>query len=409
MEEILTKLVESDLPASIFNAVVGMKNIQLLRGASNLYNRLVSIFLQSLTTSWQNGEMSNFEYLMHINAAAGRSFLDLTQYPVFPWILRDYSSEDIDLSDPAIYRDLSKPMGALGEKRAQQYRDRFQTMDEFYKEQIEGSPPPFYYGTHYSCAGYVLHYLIRLQPYSKMAVLLQGGSFDKADRLFLSIESSWRSASQDNLQDVRELIPEFFYLPEFLVNLNNLDFGKTQREEIVNDVVLPKWAKNDPREFVRIHRAALESKFVTENLHNWIDLIFGYKQRGQPAIDSLNVFIHLTYEGEVDIDAITDSVMKIATISQINNFGQTPSKLFSKPHPRKIIPNLTKKISDVTHIDLTAISFFTAQTPPLSVIGAEKWNLLTKISYQQVNNTSSSFCSVIILVRTIYRFLTLVA
>ena len=35
----------------------------------------------------------------------------------------------------------------------------------------------------------------------------------------------------------------------------------------------------------------------------------------------MNVFIHLTYDGEVDVDAITDPIMRDATIAQINNFG----------------------------------------------------------------------------------------
>ena len=33
---------------------------------------------------------------------------------MFPWVLRDYTSTTLDLSDPAAYRDLSKPMGPLG-------------------------------------------------------------------------------------------------------------------------------------------------------------------------------------------------------------------------------------------------------------------------------------------------------
>jgi hypothetical protein len=66
-------------------------------------------------------------------------------------------------------------MGALGLKRAKQYRERYRTMDDFKRTGIEGTPPPFYYGTHYSCAGYVLQYLVRLQPYSNMAIALQGG------------------------------------------------------------------------------------------------------------------------------------------------------------------------------------------------------------------------------------------
>ena len=56
------------------------------------------------------------------------------------------------------------------------------------------------------------------------------------------------------MADVKELIPEFFYLPEFLVNENKFDLGRKQSGESVGDVLLPPWAKNDPREFIRMHR-----------------------------------------------------------------------------------------------------------------------------------------------------------
>lgn len=54
---------------------------------------------------------------------------------------------------------------------------------------------------------------------------LQGGHFDLADRMFHSVREAWLSASKHNMADVKELIPEFFYLPEFLLNSNNFDLG----------------------------------------------------------------------------------------------------------------------------------------------------------------------------------------
>jgi WD40 repeat protein len=37
----------------------------------------------------------------------------------------------------------------------------------------------------------------------------------------------------------------------------------------------------------------------------------------------------------VDVDTITDPVERMSTIAQILNFGQTPTQLFDKPHPRR--------------------------------------------------------------------------
>ena len=74
--------------------------------------------------------------------------------------------------------------------------------------------PSFHYGSHYSSAGIVLFYLIRVPPFSMESKKLQGGQFDHADRLFSSIKDTWLSASHTNTADVKELIPEFFQLPD---------------------------------------------------------------------------------------------------------------------------------------------------------------------------------------------------
>ncbi len=43
--------------------------------------------------------------------------------------------------------------------------------------------------------------------------------------MFHSIKDSWLSASKNNMADVKELVPEFFYLPDFLLNTNKFDLG----------------------------------------------------------------------------------------------------------------------------------------------------------------------------------------
>ncbi|MED6198398.1 BEACH domain-containing protein C2, partial [Stylosanthes scabra] len=150
----------------------------------------------------------------------------------------------------------------------------------------------------------VLYYLVRVEPFTTLAIQLQGGKFDHADRMFSDISATWNGVLED-MSDVKELVPELFYLPEALTNENTIDFGTTQLGEKLDTVKLPAWAES-PIDFIQKHRMALESEYVSAHLHEWIDLIFGYKQRGKEAVAANNVFFYITYEGTVDIDKISD-------------------------------------------------------------------------------------------------------
>ena len=278
----------------------------------------------NMTQKWQRREISNFEYLMFLNTIAGRTYNDLNQYPVFPWVITNYDSPELDLSSPNNFRDLSKPIGALNQSRRDYFETRYSGWEH---DQI----PPFHYGTHYSTSAFTLNYLIRLEPFTSMFLALQGGKFDHPNRLFSSMRASWSNCQRDT-SDVKELIPEFYYLPEMFVNSSGYRLGQLDDGTKVDDVELPPWA-NSPEEFVRINRQALESEFVSCQLHQWIDLIFGYKQKGPEAVRATNVFYYLTYEGAVDLDQKSDPVMREAVEQQIKSFGQTPSQLLLEPHP----------------------------------------------------------------------------
>ncbi|KAG7173359.1 WD repeat and FYVE domain-containing protein 3-like [Homarus americanus] len=320
-------------------SVEGQRRSASVEQAGGLFSSIIGE--TSVTHRWVRGEISNFQYLMHLNTLAGRSYNDLMQYPIFPWVLADYASEELDLSNGTTFRDLSKPMGAQTPDRLEQFAKRYREWDD-----PSGETPPYHYGTHYSSAMIVSSYLVRMEPFTQHFLRLQGGHFDLADRMFHSMKEAWHSASRNNMADVKELIPEFFYLPEFLLNSNKFDLGSKQSGKQLDDVVLPPWARGDAREFIRLHRAALECDYVSAHLHEWIDLIFGYKQLGQPAVEAVNVFHHLFYEGNVDIYNIDDPLKKNATIGFINNFGQIPKQLFRKPHPCKKLSGQRTSIID---------------------------------------------------------------
>lgn len=45
---------------------------------------------------------------LSVSYILGRTYNDLNQYPVFPWVLTNYETKELDLSLPSNYRDLSK-------------------------------------------------------------------------------------------------------------------------------------------------------------------------------------------------------------------------------------------------------------------------------------------------------------
>jgi len=148
-----------------------------------------------------------------------------------------------------------------------------------------------------------------------------------------------------------ELTPEFFSSDgSFLQLPDGLDLGIRASGRRVGDVQLPPWAFG-AADFIERQREALESDVVSAQLHSWVDLIFGFKNRGPAAEASDNLFYYLSYDNAIDIEKVTDPERRLALQAQIAEFGQTPRQLYTHPHPsRGAGAPLLKMIGDVSSV-----------------------------------------------------------
>jgi hypothetical protein len=319
--------------------------------------------LRNLTSLWRENQVSNFKFLMKLNFLASRSYEDYSQYPIFPLLMKEFGQK-------VILRDLEKPIGMAGDiRRSSTILSRFQSPGSF--EDI----PPFHYGSHYSSPTTVFNFLIRLPPYDQGSKLIHNGAHDLPDRIFFSIALMLRNINEETC-DLRELIPEFFSTPEVLLNLNNTDFGINHEGQHVHHVLLPETCEGSAYRFVYFMEQLLEGSGVSLKLHNWIDLIFGYKQSGDQARKHNNLFHHLTYEEGTDLktsqaspprpalkdvllsqrelktpeaagsDTLGDGLDE-ATKTQVYHFGQTPFYLFDQPFKPKDVNTMTETLSSM--------------------------------------------------------------
>lgn len=292
-------------------------NVDIQVNPHNVYFQM-----SGLTNQWINRTISNFEYLMQLNIYSGRTFNDPSMYPVFPWIISDYEKEELDFRDETIFRDLSKPVGSLDDERLNTLRERSLELKEIGYDS-------YLYANGYISPLVVYNYLIRIEPFTSSHIDLQSGRFDHAKRLFYSIKNTYRMVAH-HVNDYRELIPEFFFLPDFLINSNNFDLGMSG-ETVLNDVELPSWA-HSAIEFIYLHRKALESDYVSQHLDEWIDLIWGCRQ-DHDAINSFNPMMFQTVWN--DPQNLKNPTRRAEIEGVLQYSGQIPIKLFDSAHPKR--------------------------------------------------------------------------
>ena len=338
---------------------------------------------------WHTYKISTLEYLMWLNIYSGRSFNDLTQYPVMPWIITDYVSKELKIKESQ--RNLSLPMGMLeiNEKstlRKETYIDTYESLKNDFIENnpdfnyesylqkgekyfntyknkqmkiklkeekknininISSSSPdvigynneediniiqinqiPYYYGSHYSNPTYISHYLTRIFPFSLVSIEIQGEKFDDPDRLFISMEKTFDSACTLK-DDVRELIPEFYTLPPIFRNINNLNLTQNKLNAEGNLLSLNDVSLPpwcNNEPYLFISEMRKYLEHFDDKINKWIDLIFGTYQRGEKAEEAHNIFMAQTYEKMVTIEDVNDSESR-DVLMRLVEIGVTPRKI----------------------------------------------------------------------------------
>ena len=334
-----------------------------------LFNTKKSSSIKFLYGKWTRWEVSTFTLLNAMNIYSNRSYNDINQYPVFPWIITDYTSKvfpllDGNLNTPTsnanpqtqnssenntpIIRPFNKPMGMMditpdSKERKENYQEHWESLEN------DDDKDDNYdrYGSHYSTSLYLTYYLVRVFPFSYIRIELQGKKFDDPNRLFNSVSNSFECAMTQK-SDLRELIPEFFCLPEMFYNLNDLNLGeitdeKTKENKLVNDIEMPPWSRSDAYIFIKKHRELLESVEISEKINEWFNIIFGSKQKGKAAKTIGNLFIRQTYEDFDDVHKNADPNEKTYQKRMVE-FGVTPSQILKNDAIKRYgIRDLKKK------------------------------------------------------------------
>ena len=265
---------------------------------------------------------SNFDKLMIINIFSNRSFNDLNQYPVFPMLYNEIN----------MIRKINEPIGF--QDLTPESKDRKQFIIDSYNYEMnneEDDNEKYFFNLLYSNITYICHYLIRVFPYSFIRIEDNGKSFGNPDKLFFSIKSTFLN-SLNQMDDLRELIPEMFYFPPLFYNINELDLKQLSNGKEIDNVIIQNWDENNKRKykFLRDMREHLENE---ENLELWIDLIFGinkeYNNKNERYYNKNN---NINFNNNKNI--LNDD-----RIMQSYEFGVLPYQLFDDNFPKKIKPS----------------------------------------------------------------------
>ena len=311
---------------------------------------------KKLLNEWQEEQINTYEYLLFLNKYATRTFNDVNQYPIFPWIERKFETIKGTKESRPVTRNFRYPMAAQNEENREAALNRYKD-DEGIGEEF-----PIHYGTHYSTSSYIFFYLMREEPFTNLLIKLQGNKQENPDRMFYSMSDTLLIL--DTGHDNRECIPDLLCKIEQFINLNCVNFDKKNsgiriddfniyvyddENEVDKNILLNynNYSISDYVNFILKENYNLNSKKITNEIIYWFDIIFGVGQLPEKNLQNcLNIFSKESYEQKTNLSQMLEELKKnnsdlSSVISSLDHkidlmisFGQTPYQILDEKHPK---------------------------------------------------------------------------
>ena len=315
----------------VYKFLAEINNKMMEKGNFKINSELNEKEIKQILNLFKEGKIKTYEYLLYLNKYSSRTFNDLSQYPIFPWLVignidnllksglldlnqtNNLTKNTIEKNFPEI-RNFNYPISMQSEERRIAFKSQSMETSNIFM---------FSLGNHYSTSAYIYFYLMRINPFGNCLIRLQNYKLENPNRMFTAFDELYFSLNDGS--NNRESIPEFFCDINFYCNLNCCFYGLKIFSNpllIIDDIYEEKENYNEKNiekngifdifnndnninliskfvDYLYKMKKVLNSDYIAKKINKWVDIIFGKKQLPEKLNDmaeSCNIYFKFSYE-----------------------------------------------------------------------------------------------------------------